>query len=701
MWEQSLKRGEDDGIAAPSSAAKPATASSAARPATVSHEDDDIAAASSAAKPATVSHEDDDIAAASSAARPATASHVAKHALLQELRQAIDRMEQGQQTTRPDPAFPAQLPHSQLVTMPCDGLCMCHCCIAASHAEEWRDDHGENGYRIRGSRALQQAEEVQAGSFLAHVLQLMREYAQFDPTRGHYHERASKIAAGALPEDYDLPFYAACLNGCIECVPLGYSDFQGTSVFGTGPLRISVGNKQEVGDDGASVGHFVLLQSWLPVETDLQKRCAFPFRYRDVFSLDMPRRAGPDIEPSASSSSMQPCSHNAPNVASPRSAAKPTACPIRSLDDVLPMLQGYESETLAQKLKEDIPKLREWQRATRPTNHVRGAMLKLSSRWHVLQKEAGKKRPPADVAADLEGRMLEEAKGLLTSSAAKLAAQSAVSPVEASTPSGAAKPAAAGILDLDDILPVLQGRESEPLAQKLLEDVPKLREWQRATRPTHLVRDAMMKLGSRWRVLQNTKGQKRPPADVAIDLERRMLEDANRLLAGNPVEVPARKIARTASPPTTPAGLHGFFLPQKRSAEKPASAASVSCSKMRKLPRAEIDSSAPVHAELRSGSLELKRVRYLLQGLASEARVHSLVANIDVLLKWQEVPKPSHSIRDDMLKLGSEESVARKVQGKKRQPADVASDLEEKLLHKSWTLLGHSVAKPVLGEPEY
>jgi len=224
------------------------------------------------------------------------------------------------------------------------------------------------------------------------------------------------------------------------------------------------------------------------------------------------------------------------------------------------MLQGYESETLAQKLKEDIPKLREWQRATRPTHHVRGAMLKLSSRWHVLQKESGKKRPLADVAADLEGRMLEEAKGLLTSSAAKPAAQSAVSPVEASTPSGAAKPAAAGILDLDDILLVLQGRESEPLAQKLLEDVPKLRDWQRATRPTHLVRDAMMKLGSRWRVLQKTKGQKRPPADVAIDLERRMLEDANRLLAGNPVEVPARKIARTASPPTTPAGLHVFFF---------------------------------------------------------------------------------------------------------------------------------------------
>ena len=85
------------------------------------------------------------------------------------------------------------------------------------------------------------------------------------------------------------------------------------------------------------------------------------------------------------------------------------------------------------------------------------------------------------------------------------AAKPAVGPVEASTPSGATKPAAAGILKLDDILPTLQGRESEPLLQKLLEDVPKLREWQRATRPTNPVREAMMKLGARWQVPQETK----------------------------------------------------------------------------------------------------------------------------------------------------------------------------------------------------
>ena len=135
-------------------------------------------------------------------------------------------------------AHPAQLPGAQMVTVPPDGLCLSHACIAAFHAEEWREEHGEKGYRIGGKRSQQQTEDEQARCFLAHVLELMREYAEFDPARGYYRERASKIAAGAMPEDYDLPFYAACLNGCIECVPLGFSDCRGHSVTGAGPLRI-------------------------------------------------------------------------------------------------------------------------------------------------------------------------------------------------------------------------------------------------------------------------------------------------------------------------------------------------------------------------------------------------------------------------------------------------------------------------------
>ena len=95
--------------------------------------------------------------------------------------------------------------------------------------------------------------------------------------RRFYCDRAVAIANGSLPEDKDIPFYAACLNGCIEVIPLGYADYQGTSVIGAGPLRISVGNGQASGPDGTSTGHFVLLQSWLPLQTELRQCGAFPF----------------------------------------------------------------------------------------------------------------------------------------------------------------------------------------------------------------------------------------------------------------------------------------------------------------------------------------------------------------------------------------------------------------------------------------
>ena len=81
-------------------------------------------------------------------------------------------------------------------------------------------------YPLRGRYAHQPSGKKQAPCFREYVVELMREYAQFDPARGHYMERASAVASGALPEDHDVPFYAACLNGCIEVVPLGYSKCQ-------------------------------------------------------------------------------------------------------------------------------------------------------------------------------------------------------------------------------------------------------------------------------------------------------------------------------------------------------------------------------------------------------------------------------------------------------------------------------------------
>ena len=386
------------------------------------------------------------LAPASNAAKLATASPAAKNLLLQELKQVLEHLEQEQsrasralEQRRADPAFPAQLPQAQVITVPADGLCLSHACIATFHAQKWRDEHGEKGYRIGENRSKEQAEEQQAHCFRSQVVQLMREYAQFDQARGHYNQRAAAIAAGAMPEDDDVPFYAACLNGCIEVVPLGFADLQEASVFGTGPLRISVGNTQEKGEDGAFVGHFILLQSWLPVEEKLEKRTAFPFGVRACSTLAVLASAGAVSDLSVASSATHPCVQDAASSASPSSAAKPSgmapssgstqdisdnvlsntsrssaAKPAAStlgsscaneidkpstsaldsmnltLPEVRSRLEGNTSQTCAQQLLEDIPILEQWQRAEKPSNEVRDAMMKLGTQWNVQRKVKGR-----------------------------------------------------------------------------------------------------------------------------------------------------------------------------------------------------------------------------------------------------------------------------------------------------------------------
>ena len=134
------------------------------------------------------------------AAQLATANPEVKNARMQDLELAIEFAEQEQSPEsraalqrRPAPLFPAQLPQPQLITVPPDGLCLSHACIAAFNAEKWRDEHGEKGYRLGENRSEEQAEEKQAKCFREYVVELMREYAQFDPARGHYMERSSAL----------------------------------------------------------------------------------------------------------------------------------------------------------------------------------------------------------------------------------------------------------------------------------------------------------------------------------------------------------------------------------------------------------------------------------------------------------------------------------------------------------------------------
>ena len=125
---------------------------------------------------------------------------------MQELKLAIELAEQQQvpesaavRPSRPAPVFPAHLAEAQLVTIPPDGLCLAHASIASFHARRWRDEHGEKGYRLGENRCEERAEEQRAQSFRQAVVELMREYAQFDASREFYLERATAIASGALP----------------------------------------------------------------------------------------------------------------------------------------------------------------------------------------------------------------------------------------------------------------------------------------------------------------------------------------------------------------------------------------------------------------------------------------------------------------------------------------------------------------------
>ena len=112
---------------------------------------------------------------------------------------------------------------------------------------------------------------------------------------------------------------------------------------------------------------------------------------------------------------------------------------------------------------------------------------------------------------------------------------------------------------LDDVPAMLSPTETS--VQQLLDDISILRKWQRTTKPTHQMRDAMLKLASCYAVLRKTQGKHRLPAEVAEDIEESMLERATHLLAqsnASSVDASVPKIARKASPPSDLGALRSF-----------------------------------------------------------------------------------------------------------------------------------------------
>ena len=86
------------------------------------------------------------------------------------------------------------------------------------------------------------------------------------------------------------------------------------------------------------------------------------------------------------------------------------------------------------------------------------------------------------------------------------------------------------IQKINNVAPKNQGNDLGT-AQMLLDDIPVLQRWNSAKKPSNEVRDAMLKLGSRWNVQRSEQGKKRAPAEVSKDLEARMHQIFNELLS--------------------------------------------------------------------------------------------------------------------------------------------------------------------------
>ena len=115
------------------------------------------------------------------------------------------------------------------------------------------------------------------------------------PSEVDYRARADALEQGQLPDDADLPFYAHCMGGSFEIDPLGYADYQGAFVVGYVPLVIKLGHTQS-SSEGVSVGHWVLLQSWLPITRDLAHQPWFLTSGADSDSSQPPTRSE-EVEP--------------------------------------------------------------------------------------------------------------------------------------------------------------------------------------------------------------------------------------------------------------------------------------------------------------------------------------------------------------------------------------------------------------------
>ena len=341
-----------------------------------------------------------------------TCLHASIQRLLAELSSAD---ELGVAQLRPSGRASPHLPVPQEISMPPDGLCLSHSCVAAFDANAWRETHRNDGFRSDGNRVVEQLEVAMAKLWRNAVTATMNRYAvaareysgdanaatlssDAHPARGRtlqgepdYAMRAEALANGELPELTDIPFYAYCLGGCIEVLPLGYAAHQQGMCIGEGSLCMLVGNL-EVGTDARTTGHYILLQSWMPVVPELQAR--------------LPRggvaKATRQLE--------DMLGQDASNKSHSASSASEPAVSLTALSNLLADVAPSEQKA---KVLEHAAKVLAWKKDRTHAN--RDTMKACCVYWQIAQKVQQQNRKPEVLAAELEARALSTTKVLLAS----------------------------------------------------------------------------------------------------------------------------------------------------------------------------------------------------------------------------------------------------------------------------------------------
>jgi hypothetical protein len=86
-------------------------------------------------------------------------------------------------------------------------------------------------------------------------------------------------------------------------------------------------------------------------------------------------------------------------------------------------------------------------------------------------------------------------------------------------------------------------------------------------------------------------------------------------------------------------------------------------------------------------SMQLTNLINVLSCRAGQAGMKNLLSDTKKLREWQMAARPTHKQRDDMMKLGPAWNVPQKSHGKKRNPGEVAQDLEKEFMETAQRLL--------------